>query len=155
MTRQSVIAVGTFAFASSILFMQPAKPQSSQQPAMMRCNSAAEAKELRGDARKKFMSECMPAEVTQIDKQEQATAAGEQELNSTYSVARSTLRDRGHARLETSLVNAQRGWVKFRERHCDFEVARQVRDLWDPHLRNRCQQGEAIQRVRYLEQLLK
>ena len=97
----------------------------------------------------------MPAEITRIDNQEQATATSERELNSIYSVIRSGFRDRGDTQLERSLVNAQRGWVKFRERHCDFEVAMQVGNLSDTFLINQCLQAEAIQRIRYLEHHLK
>jgi hypothetical protein len=85
-----VIALTALAFISGSAFAAdqekktPTPAQQAQQDKMKACNADAGKKELKGDDRKKFMSECLgskPAPATQQDKMKSCNAdAGSKSL---------------------------------------------------------------------------
>lgn len=85
-----MIVLAAFALSTSVAFAAaqekkaPSPAQLAQQEKMKSCNADAGKKELKGDERKKFMSECLgskSASVTQQDKMKTCNAeAGKKEL---------------------------------------------------------------------------
>lgn len=85
-----MIVLAAFALSTGVAFAAdqekkaPSPAQLAQQEKMKTCNAEAGKKELKGDERKKFMSECLgskSASVTQQDKMKTCNAeAGKKEL---------------------------------------------------------------------------
>ncbi|MBL8413726.1 MAG: phosphate starvation-inducible protein PsiF [Propionivibrio sp.] len=80
---KTIIALVAFAFTMGSAFAAdpekkaPSPAQQAQQEKMKSCNAEAGKKELKGDERKKFMSECLgskPAPATQQDKMKACNA---------------------------------------------------------------------------------
>ncbi|MBK7424207.1 MAG: phosphate-starvation-inducible protein PsiF [Propionivibrio sp.] len=80
---KNMIALIAFAFAMGSAFAAdqekkaPSPAQQAQQDKMKACNADAGSKALKGDERKKFMSECLsskPASATQQDKMKTCNA---------------------------------------------------------------------------------
>ncbi|MDA0225386.1 MAG: PsiF family protein [Proteobacteria bacterium] len=61
MTKMLTIAAVFAALASGTVFADEKKAPTAQQSKMALCNKDAGAKQLKGDARKQFMSECLKA----------------------------------------------------------------------------------------------
>jgi hypothetical protein len=72
--KKVIILVCAFLFAASVVFAAPAADpgkkapspaQQAQQEKMKKCNADAKAKNLKGDERKKFMSECLKGKTSE------------------------------------------------------------------------------------------
>ena len=79
----------------------------------------------------------------------------EAELNAAYRELRTKLKSSGLEHLERGLVEAQRAWVEFREKHCTFGAAVRVEgNSWNSYWTLSCKAEEAEARTKYLRQVL-
>jgi hypothetical protein len=86
MKTKFAVAVLTLAFAASTVFAAeetkkaPSPAQKAQQEKMKACNAEAAEKKVKGDERKKFMSECLGGKSDAAGNNTCATTAAEKKL---------------------------------------------------------------------------
>jgi len=132
----------------------------------------AEAGGRKGADRKAFMTECLRNRqpIVEPPEKDPCDSGGafdsmkcaapqwektEGELNTAYRELRSKLKSSGLEHLERRLVEAQRAWVDFREKHCTFDAAVRVEgNSWNSYWTLSCKAEEAEARTRYLRQVL-
>jgi len=169
--RKILLAVAASAFT---LFTAAAYGSTDQSAAMRDC--VEKAGDRKGEVRKQFMTQCLTEKGKSIkveaknspveDPCESGSAFGsiqcmkpswdrsERELNRAYIAARSKLRAAKIDGLEEKLLQAQRVWIEFREKHCRFNAAMQVEgNTWNSFWFMSCMAAEADLRTAYLKDL--
>jgi uncharacterized protein YecT (DUF1311 family) len=163
------IAALTAIFAA---LLSTANPSVAETPQSAMDSCVAQAADRKGEERKKFMTECLRNRQLTVDapKADPCDSGGafdsmqcaapvweksEHDLNVAYRELRANLKKSGLARLERNLVEAQRAWVEFREKHCSFDAAVRVEgNSWNSYWTGNCMAAEADARTQYLRQSL-